>query len=421
MRILFYSPDSYGLGHVRRTIAIADRLCNDYPDASALVLTGAPRAHYFGYPPRCDYVKLPSVTKDTDGAYRSREIEMPLPDAVEFRGQLIRQTTVSFRPDVLMVDHSPAGLCGEALPALEELGRTRPAALRILGMRDVIDEPEAVRAAWKRDGIIDVLRRCYDRILVYGQREVFDPIDAYEMPPDLARKVEFVGYVGRNGARTDPGETRRRFAPRTGRLVAVTVGGGGDGAPLIRSFLKGYMGLGASAPFEVVIVTGPLMSPRKRTGLTGRAEGIDGVTMIDYCDDIPGLYNAADGVVSMGGYNSTCELAYSGARALIVPRVFPRKEQLVRARKLAARGAIRMLAPDDATPEALMRTTQAVLVGARPQRRWGLNLGGLDNISRALDRLLAEPRTRVVAARGVVQPPRRPFRAMGALIAGATA
>src|SRR5262249_38388611 len=47
MRILFYSPDSYGLGHVSRTLAIASRLIRDFPAATALVLTGAPRAHYF--------------------------------------------------------------------------------------------------------------------------------------------------------------------------------------------------------------------------------------------------------------------------------------------------------------------------------------------------------------------------------------
>src|SRR5207244_1612948 len=121
----------------------AETLINKPPHWTALVLTGAPRAHYFAYPPRCDYVKLPSVTKGSDGRYVSRDIDLPLGETVDFRGRLIREAAASFRPDLLLVDHSPRGLCGEVLPTLEELARSNVGAARILGLRDVIDEPAA--------------------------------------------------------------------------------------------------------------------------------------------------------------------------------------------------------------------------------------------------------------------------------------
>ena len=140
------------------------------------------------------------------------------------------------------------------------------------------------------------------------------------------------------------------------------------------------------------------MSPRRRRRFQARAEQIEGVTVVEYCDDIPGLCHAADFTVTMGGYNSVCELAYQGARALIVPRTFPRKEQLLRASRLAGRGVVRFLPPEEATPTALMDEVLAGLGRPRPPRRWGLDFGGLDNTARAIARL-ADPFT--AAERGI--------------------
>src|SRR5262249_50100146 len=106
VRFLFYSHDSYGLGHVRRTIAVATRLIEDFRSPSALVLTGSPRAHYFRYPPRCDYVKLPSVTKARDGRYVPRELDLPLEQTVRLRGHLIFESVSSFCPRVAIADHA---------------------------------------------------------------------------------------------------------------------------------------------------------------------------------------------------------------------------------------------------------------------------------------------------------------------------
>ena len=384
MRFLFYSHDSYGLGHIRRTTVIAERLLRKFPAPSALVVTGSPRAHYFRYPPHCDYLKLPSVSKGPGGRYICRDIEMSITDTVALRGRLTRAAADSFRPDVFFADHTPLGLGGEILPALEVLsGRSHPPA-RILGMRDIIDEPGAVKRAWDREGTVKVLRRYYDLILVYGQQELFDPVREYELPDDVAAKIRFVGFIGRNGSTASPEEMRQRFAPRTRQLVVITAGGGGDGNLLMSSFLEGYERLGALPPFEALLITGPLMSPRKRKRFLAWADRLEGATVLEYFEDIPGLCHCADFLVTMGGYNTICELAYAGASALIVPRTFPRREQLLRARKLAERGVVRLLLPEAARPDALIREILDGLGRSRPPRRWGLDFSGLENICGAV-------------------------------------
>src|SRR6059036_3976004 len=146
---------------------------------------------------------------------------MSIADTVALRGRLIRAAADSFHPEVFFADHTPHGLGGEILPALEMLSRLPRPPVRILGMRDIIDEPGVVKRAWEREGTVEVLRRYYDLILVYGQRELLDPVREYGLPQDLAAKIRFVGYIGRDGSTASPDEMKRRFAPRTGRLVAV--------------------------------------------------------------------------------------------------------------------------------------------------------------------------------------------------------
>ena len=86
-RILLYSHDSYGLGHLRRTMLIAERLVRLPCRPEVLVVTGSPRAQSFSVPSRVDTVKLPAATKDGD-RYRSRTLELPIDDLVALRAEL---------------------------------------------------------------------------------------------------------------------------------------------------------------------------------------------------------------------------------------------------------------------------------------------------------------------------------------------
>ena len=60
------------------------------------------------------------------------------------------------------------------------------------------------------------------------------------------------------------------------------------------------------------------------------------------------LIAGAKAVVAMGGYNTYCEILSFDKPALIVPRVKPREEQLIRARRAAELGLVEMLLPEEA-------------------------------------------------------------------------
>ena len=150
-RVMLYSHDTFGLGHLRRSRALATAITAADPTSSALILTGSPIAGRFTFPHRVDHVRLPGVTKLADGSYVSRTLGMSIDETTELRAGLIRSTAQQYQPDLLIVDKEPTGFRGELLPTLDMLldnGRTR----LVLGLRDVLDEPEVLAAEWAQKG-----------------------------------------------------------------------------------------------------------------------------------------------------------------------------------------------------------------------------------------------------------------------------
>jgi predicted glycosyltransferase len=111
---------------------------------------------------------------------------------------------------------------------------------------------------------------------------------------------------------------------------------------------------------------------------------------MDFVEDTASYVVAADLVVSMGGYNSVCELLSSDTPAIVVPRVWPRKEQLIRARALSKRGLLRMIHPSRLTPERLRDEIDGMLE-APQTARVRLPLDGLSAVTAELEALLRAP------------------------------
>ncbi|MCA9001452.1 MAG: hypothetical protein KDB61_05985, partial [Planctomycetes bacterium] len=291
-RLLFYSHDSYGLGHLRRTLTIAKECMQQFEGATALVLTGSPVATSFDLPPGLDLVKLPSVSKDAAGQYVASGLELPFASVLAIRSEIILAALRSYRPQLMLVDHKPIGLCGELLPALEEASRLN--VKTVLGLRDIIDEPESVAKDWANPEIKRALVEFYDRICVYGDPSVFDTRAEYPIPSGIDQRLQFVGYVA--GARQTLGF---RALPDNQPHVLVTVGGGQDGADRIGAYLDGLEA--DPGDWKSTIVMGPLIDKAKGKSVRMRADRLGNVRVHRFCNDLQRRMEEADVLVSMAG------------------------------------------------------------------------------------------------------------------------
>ncbi|GAC1653977.1 MAG: glycosyltransferase family protein [Candidatus Dormibacteraceae bacterium] len=383
-RIALYSPDSYGLGHFRRNRRIAAALVRAFPQASVLMLTGCLAADRFSALPNTDLVRLPATTKSIDGSYVSRSLGLDSGSLLHLRASILEAAVGSFGPDILIVDHAPGGLAGELVPVLERLReRSRP-ALVALGLRDVLDDRRVVRAQWLRDGTYRLLDWAYDEVWVYGRREVYDPVVEYGIEREVAHRVQFLGYIS-----DPPSAPARRRRGRVPHVVGMG-GGGEDAFPVMRT-LVGARSL-SETRFRMTIFPGPLMGFHERRDLEAAAATVGrDVVVHNFTERVPTIVAHADAVVTMGGYNSTMEVLAAGVPSIVVPRVTPRVEQLIRARRMADRGWIRLIHPEDLSPERLRDEVLATLAGGPPAALPPDFLNGLDNVVERCRQSLSAP------------------------------
>ncbi len=228
-RLLAYSHDTYGLGNIRRMLAVCNHLVDAIPDLSILLISGSPMVHSFRIKSGIDYIKLPCLSRTKADGYAAKSIGVDLKETVDLRSDLILQTASRFKPDVLLVDKKPYGVEHELRDTLNYLHTNLPDTKLALLLRDVLDSAEATTAVWKKNRYYEAVRKFYDLALVVGLQEVFDLSKEYRFPCSTKDKVRFCGYIGQHDKPQHRTELRREFNLKTEKLVLVTVGGGEDG------------------------------------------------------------------------------------------------------------------------------------------------------------------------------------------------
>src|SRR4051794_17041780 len=352
-RVIVYSNEMVGLGHLRRTLAILDKLTAADPAVSSLVLTGSAIEPFFPMPPRCDTVKLPSRSRDGDGNPCSR-LELDIGEVQQLRARIALAAAESYRPHLALVDKLPLGLGGELEPTLRAL-RADPECRLVLGLRDIEDSPANVRRKWTPE-LRAAIERYYDAIVVYGPESTPDAIDCAGWS-DLSVPTFHVGYVGR------PVPTAPPVDLPPGYLLATT-GGGHDGFRVLASLAEAIRR--DPVPCPIVMVTGPLLDGAAAQTLADLVRDLP-IHAFEFRTDMDRVIAGARGVVSMAGYNTVAEIMRARVPALLVPRVRPSEEQLVRARLLARSGAQDMLPPGDMTPATMRQGIERLLERPRPE------------------------------------------------------
>jgi predicted glycosyltransferase len=390
-RFLFYSHDGLGLGHIRRNLAIARALTESTARASILLATSAERADALGLADNVDLLRLPALHKVTNGNYAARRLPMPAAAVSRLRSDLLVAAVRSFAPDVLLVDKHPLGANGELERALDALADVGGRA--VVGLRDILDEPKTVAAEWASHGIQAVIVERFERVLVYGDATVFDPILEYELPAEVAAKTRFCGYVS-TPERADHAALQALrgfpFAARSRPLVLATAGGGEDGVELLEAFVDAMAGTG----WDAIVVAGPQAGNRAAAGLRRRAVA-SGIAYRSFVPQLAGWFGGVDALVCMGGYNTLTEAVSRGTPTVCVPRVKPRSEQLMRAEAFERLGLLQTLPPDSLSPARLRRAVEFALSQSRyelaARAHQALDFEGALRASRNLLELARDP------------------------------
>jgi predicted glycosyltransferase len=386
-RVLMYSHDTFGLGHLRRCREIAHALVEAYRGVSVLIISGSTIAGAFDYRVRVDFVKIPSVIKLHNGEYQSMAEHISLADTLQMRREIILQTAKTYRPDIFITDKEPLGLQGEVEDTLAWL-KSRGCQL-VLGLREVMDAPELLGPEWASHDVLSKIARYYDAIWAYGPEGFHDPLCGLDVPAEIRAKMRYTGFLRRRQQRADPVQPRPKIP-----YSLITTGGGGDGTGLIRAVLAAHRH-DRTLP-HAVLVLGPYVLARNRSTFLAEAADLPTIDLIDFDNRMEDLIAEASCLVAMGGYNTFCEILSFDKPALIVPRSRPRLEQTIRARRGTELGMITMMTADEAADPQRMAPALRALPGAprpsqstRPEYAPMLALDGLSNITADLGHWLS--------------------------------
>lgn len=382
-KLLIYSHDSFGLGHLRRCRSIALNLVASNPELEVMIVSGLPLISQYDFHPRVQIALVPQIIKQRDGEYRASR-NGDLSSAIEQRSHVILEVALRFQPDVFLVDKEPLGIRGEVAATLEALA-DRGCRI-VLGLRDVMDDPAVLQREWERKHALDAVERYYDEIWIYGLERIYQPLQGLPLSKNAARRLIYTSYL-----RRDPSGTAPSVATDCGRgHLLVTPGGGGDGEDLVAAVL-GALEAGSWANRPVVIVSGPFMQADLRRSFAKRADQLPMVRMLEFVPSMEDLVADATAIVAMGGYNTFCEILSFDKPALVVPRTKPRLEQFIRAERADALGLARMLTDVDAADPARMASALDALASqARPSAAAIPHLlDGHQTIARRMQALLA--------------------------------
>lgn len=385
VRLAFYSHDTMGMGHIRRNLLIASAIVRECHNVEVLLIAGTREAAFFASQAGLDCVTLPALAKSTDGHYSARHLGWSLEEITRLRSRIIQAAMDEFSPDVFVVDKLPRGIGNELVATLEQLQRAGTKC--VLGLRDVLDEPQVVAREWTRDSNDEAIEAFYHELWIYGDQSIYDCLEEYRFSPTVSSRAFFTGYLNQTDRNPAYSTSRREVDNLHSKQVLCVVGGGQDGFDLAKSFARAALPAG----YRGVIITGPFMPKDEQLELRRLVEGTSNLDVIDRLVETDDYLRMADRVVAMGGYNTITSVLSFRKAALIVPRISPRQEQWIRAERLAQRGWITALSPRDLNSERLQEWMHSEVV-PHPKPN-AVDLLGLNRISQRVNEWAAQNRS----------------------------
>ncbi len=385
LKIAIYSHDTKGLGHMRRNLLISGKISSSFSNSSVLLITGSREINRFRIPEGVDCLTLPSYYKESDDNYKSRSLKVSLDEIVTLRSSIIKETLKSYSPDLFIVDYAAKGGLNELNKTLKYL-RKYSSTLCVLGLRDILGDPKYVLKEWNRKKIVDFIDDHYDYVWVYADPGVYNMCEECNLPEQIQSKITFTGYLGHTDL-ADYKEKRNKYLNfdfSSKKIVLCVLGGGQDGIVLADKFAetkipRGYVGL---------LLTGPYMSSKDKDRLRLKINKNPGIKLVEFIPDPIKLFNDAERIISMGGYNTVCELLANKKKALVVPRVNSRREQVLRAEKLSAMGLVDTILPHELSPEWLNEWLKKDI--ACTDSRSQINMDGLSRMPVLIKSIISE-------------------------------
>jgi predicted glycosyltransferase len=355
--VLFYCQHSLGLGHLVRSLALAEALAARF---RVVLLNGGRFPRGVPVPAGVEIVSMPPLGMTVDGTLVSHDRRRSAERALELRRKQMLALHDELRPDVVFVELFPFGRKKFAVELLPLLRAARAAgALTVCSLRDILVGRRRDQARHdERAGA--TANELFDAILVHADPRLARLEESFRPATPLRTPVHYTGYVLPRGEATRAIAPTR--APPDRPRVVVSAGGGMYGGDLMRAAVEAHRLELADAGIDLRLVCGPFLPEVEWRALRAAARRRRGLDVRRSVPDLRAELASAAGSVSQCGYNTVLDVLHAGVPALVVPfGAGGEDEQGRRAERLARRGALRVLEADRADGPTLAAEVRALL------------------------------------------------------------
>lgn len=303
-KIVLFSHDGSGLGHLRRISRIAEKLQLAF---ATLIVTGMRNALWL-IPEKCEFCYLPSwdALRKKRANYWGKDVwlDVNISDAIKLRSNMINSTIAAFEPDAILVDYLPYGLHNEL-----ELFLNTTTAKKYLILRGLIDTSDSEIFFNDKS---DALASIYDRIFIAADKQIINLEKEYKVSNNFVDKLKYVGYVTQcNKDRANIRENRGIVNSKK-KWIVCSAGGGKFAEDLIAHSIR----LAELFPdYEFDIVAGPLSN----FDVNNVKKVTNNCRIHKYLPNLSDFHSACDILINTGGYNSLLEGGLGGANIIVYP------------------------------------------------------------------------------------------------------
>jgi predicted glycosyltransferase len=357
-RLLFYCQHSLGLGHLARSLRLAEALTERF---DVLLVNGGRFPAGTRVPARVSVLNLPPLGHDADNELVSHDPAYTVARAYVRRTELLLTALAENRPAVLLIELYPFGRRKfefELVPllnAVAALGADRPTV--VCSVRDIL--VQRARGQRKHDErAVIVLNASFDAIVMHADPAFATLAESFHPATPLRVPVCHTGFV----APPAPAPGIERL-PR----MVVSSGGGMVGEPLVRAAVDVHRDLFIRTGLHTTVVAGPFLPEPVWAWLRDQATRSPVLEAVRRVDDLAGEIARSALSLSQGGYNTTMDLLRAGTPAVVVPFAGGgENEQTVRTARLAELGVLRMVPASSLGDRETLLSALVAAAGAEP-------------------------------------------------------
>ena len=384
--LLFWCQHSLGLGHLVRSLALAEALRDRF---DVVLLNGGRFPTGMRAPDGVTVINLVPLGHDDSYELVSHDPAFDVEAAKQHRIATILDALERHRPAVVLLELYPFGRKKFAfeldpmLAAIDALGDERPKV--VCSVRDILVNQRHDQARHDERAAL-AANAHLDAILVHSDPTFASLDESFKPATKLMVPVFHTGFVTIRPAAVPAGERRQ------GRVI-VSSGGGMVGEPIVRAAVAAHSGVHAATGLTTTIVAGPFLPDHVWMWLVDEAAQSPWLDAVRQVSDLAGEIRRSAVSVSQCGYNTTMDLLRAGTPSVVVPYSNGKEdEQSRRAERLAAIGVLTSLDAAEPRPDRLVAaivaahhaTPAAVLLdldGADTSARIVAELAGLTAIA----------------------------------------